>query len=88
MNNDKKLITVENGNKVEYDIIIEFTSNKNGKNYIAYTNNIKDENDNIKVFIATYELDKKDNSLYVLRTIENKEEIDMFNNILDDIKNS
>lgn len=88
MSNDRKLITVENGNKVEYDVIIEFTSNKNGKHYVAYTNNIKDENDNVKVFIATYEIDKNDESLYVLHPIENQEEINMFNNILEDLRNS
>lgn len=87
MRNSKKLITVENGKKVKYDIIIEFKSNNNNKKYIAYTNNSKDENGNTKVFIATYEIDENDKELYILYPIETKLEIDMINNILEDLKN-
>lgn len=80
---DKKLVTIENEKKVEYDIIIEFTSNKNNKQYIAYTDNQKDEKGNLKIYIANY---TKNNELYKLVPIESKEEIDMFNSILEEIK--
>lgn len=85
---NKKIVTIENNKKVEYDVIISFTANQNQKNYIAYTKNEKDENGNVKIFIATYEVDKNNNDLYNLKQIETQEEIDMFNEILEELKNN
>lgn len=85
---DKKLITRQNDKIVEYEIIIEFKSNKNNKEYIAYTDNSRDELNNLRVYISSYEKDSKDNDLYILNPITDKEEIKMINNILNDIKES
>ena len=84
MEESKKLITIENGKKIQYDIIIEFSSNKNNKNYVVYTNNIKDNNGNVNVLSAIYEKDIKNENIYTLHPIESKEELDMINNILKD----
>jgi len=80
----KKFITIKNGNTVEYNVVIEFTSKDNNKKYVAYTNDEKDENGNTKVFLATYEVDTNNNDLYILTPIETQEEIDMFSNLLKD----
>ena len=84
MEESKKLITIENGKKVQYDIIIEFSSNKNNKNYVVYTNNIKDNNGNVNVLSAIYEKDIQNENIYILHPIKSKEELDMINNILKD----
>lgn len=82
----RKIITVKDGNILEYSVVIEFTSKDTNKKYVAYTNDERDENGNTKVFLATYEIDKNNNDFYILTPIETQEEIDMFNSILQDIK--
>ena len=51
---ERIFVTIENGKKVEYDIIIQFTSNENGKKYIAYTNNKKNSDGKIEILCAYY----------------------------------
>ena len=48
----KKIITVKDGNILEYNVVIEFTSKDTNKKYVAYTNDERDENGNTKVFLA------------------------------------
>lgn len=79
----KKLITVENGNKVEYNIIVEFTSKNNNKHYVAYTNNKKNKDGHLEVLIAYYTIEQ---DLYVLTPITNSEEIEMVNSILNELR--
>ena len=76
---DKKFITIEDGVEKTYDIILEFTSNDTKKQYVFYT----DKNQS-NICVAYY---KVENDMYILNPIENKDEIDMCKNILEDIKN-
>ena len=77
---DKKLITMENGVKKTYDIILEFTSNDTKKQYVFYNDKEKKE-----IYIAYYKIE---NNMYILSPIVNNDEIEMCKNILEDIKNS
>lgn len=80
---NKKLLTKVNNEVKQYDIILEFTSKETNKNYIIYTDNKKDINNNIIIYCGTYIIEDE---LYVIRTIETEEEIEMCNNILKDLK--
>lgn len=81
---ENKTIVIKEDNKLkQYEVIIEFTSNITNKNYIAYTDGIKDELNNLKIYISYYE---KDDDIYILNPITNQEEINMVNNILNEIK--
>lgn len=81
---ERIFVTIENGKKVEYDIIIQFTSNENGKKYIAYTNNKKNSAGKIEILCAYYEIQ---DDLYILTPIINEDEIVMFNQILKELGN-
>ena len=75
----KTFKTVENNEIKEYEILLEFTSNENKKNYVFYKDKLKNE-----INIAYYELKDK---LYILMPIIDEKEKEMCKNILEDIKN-
>ena len=72
-------VTIKDGKIIEYNILLEFTSNDNGKKYIFYTDEL-----NKNIYISYYRIE---NDLYILEPIKNQEEIDMCMNILEDLKN-
>lgn len=76
---NKKFITVLNGEKKEYSIILEFTSNVTGKDYVFYYD------DETKVINYAYY--KIDGDMYIVEPIESEEEKIMCQNIINDIKN-
>ena len=45
----------ENGNEVVYDVLFTFDNDETGKSYIAYTDNTKDEQGNIRVYANIYD---------------------------------
>ena len=77
---NKKLVTKENGVIKEYDIILEFTKEDTKKQYVFYSDRNKKE-----IYMAYYKIE---NDLYILMPIENKDEIDMCKDILEEIKNT
>lgn len=79
---EKKLITIENGEKVEYEILIEFESNKTNKNYVAYLDKEDDEG-NAKVKFASFTLN---DGIYTLSEIEIEEEFEMFKTIIEEVQ--
>ncbi len=83
---DRKLITMKDGKRVEYDIIIQFTSSKKNKNYVGYTDYSKDSNGNSIVYVSTYEKDPKDENLYILSEIKNQDEIEAIKQMINDLK--
>ena len=55
MNENKKLkITDSSGKTSEYDIITAFVWAKTNKNYIVYTDNTKNENNDLNVYASIY----------------------------------
>lgn len=76
---DKKIKTEKDGEIVEYNILLEITSNDNGKKYIFYT-----DESNKQIYISYYRIE---DDLYILEPINNQKEVDMCMNILEDIQN-
>ena len=55
MENSKTLkLADESGQEVEYEILIAFKWTKTNKNYIVYTDNTYDENENLNVYASVY----------------------------------
>lgn len=56
MNEHKKISTIlSNGTKVEYDVILTFTSAINNKNYVIYTDNTYDQANKLRFYAAIYD---------------------------------
>lgn len=73
MENDLNFVkTVDkDGNEVMCDVLFTFDSEETGKSYIAYTDNTKDEEGNVRVYAGTY---NKEDPSEPLKNIESKEE--------------
>ena len=80
---DKQLLTKVNGEIKKYDIIIDFTSNDTNKNYVFYTDNTKNENGEVIIYMGSYIIEDE---LYVISPIKTDEEKELCNNILRDLK--
>ena len=59
----KLIITNNEGKQLECDVLFTFDSDETGKSYIAYTDNTKDENGNIRVYASIYDPTGEDLSL-------------------------
>ncbi len=53
---EKKIlkITDKNGKEMEYEILSTFLFAKTEKNYVIYTDNIKDEQGNLNIYASIY----------------------------------
>ena len=84
MDKDGKLIIKnDKGEVLECDVLFTFDSEETGKSYIAYTDNTKDENGNIKVYANIY--DPNGESLK-LEPITTEKEWKAINNILTSVQ--
>lgn len=81
---DKKVLklTDKNGKEMEYEILCAFYLPKTKKNYVAYTDNTKDNQGNLNVFSSIYYPD--DNSK--LDSIETEEEWNIVKIMLEGLK--
>ena len=70
--NTKLIINDRNGQKNEYDILLTFHFNKTNKQYIVYTDNKYNENDELNIYANIYE----NNELKNIETEEEWNEID------------
>jgi len=46
--------TLEDGTKIEYDVILTFHNDNNNKDYIVYTDNKYDSENKLRIFASTY----------------------------------
>ena len=84
---DNKIVVInEKGKKVEYEVLFTFESDETERNYIVYTDNKKDKNDNIKVYASIYEEDK--NGKIEMLPIESEKEWKVIETILESIQNN
>lgn len=80
--NNKKIFTVfQNGIKKEYDVILTFKNERNGKDYIVYTDNVYDEFNKLKIYAALYNPLTSE----FLGYVEDKEEWKDIINLLDNV---
>ena len=69
LQNNKKIYTInKDGNKVEFDVIFTFKNEENGKDYIVYTDNSKDETGNIQVYASIYHPEEGNGRLEAIET--------------------
>lgn len=77
-----------NGTIKEYDAILTYHSEEYNKHYVVYTDNIYDENDELIIYISSYNLINPET---IVKSIEDKEEYNKIkteiNKILLTIKN-
>ena len=79
---NKKIFTVlKNGEKIYYDVILTFKSKKTLKNYVVYTDNDIDLDNNLKVYAAIY---NPDNFEFIAPVESNDEWIEI-NNLLEEV---
>ena len=83
MIDERKIFTVlENGMKKSYDVILTFKNERNGKDYIVYTDNTYDEDNKLRIYAALYNPLTNE----FLGYVENKEEwrdiIKLLDNVL------
>ena len=45
------------GNEIEFEVLFTFESDETKKNYMVYTDNTKDENDNVRVYASVFVTD-------------------------------
>ncbi len=74
----------DDGIEVECEVLFSFESEETGKNYIVYTDNTLDEDDNTRVFASIYDPDEEET---VLQPIETDEEWAIIEKILDALQN-
>ena len=72
---------LEDGTRIEYDVILTFKSEKNNKDYIVYTDNEIDSYNKLKIYAAIY--DPLTNEF--LEVPESKEEWYEINKVLDKV---
>ena len=86
---NKNILTVLNNKKEEevFEILFEFYDAKSGKNYVGYTDNKKDEFDNLLVYASTFDPTGEDKTLYPIETEEEWDIIETIFSKLPDINN-
>ena len=73
---DKKILTItEDGIDKEYEILLAYIWSKTGKNYVVYTDNTKDEEDNLNIYASIY-YPGDDTRLDPIETEEEWEQVD------------
>lgn len=68
MEDSKFTLIDDKGNEITYDVLFTFESEETNKNYIAYTDNSKDEEGNVQVFASIYYPDEKNTRLEEIKT--------------------
>ena len=77
----RKIFTVlENGMKKSYDVILTFKNERNGKDYIVYTDNTYDEDNKLRIYAALYNpltneflgyVENKEEWRYIIKLLDN-----------------
>ena len=84
MSEDNTLILIDkNGKEKKYEIITSFYLNSTKKNYVVYTDNVKDEDGDISIYALIVHPDDDTK----LEKVESEEEWKIIENILEEMKN-
>lgn len=81
---DENTFTIinDNGEEIKCEILFTYCDHKTGKNYIAYTDNTSDEDENTKVFASIFNPEEENP---ILLPIETDEEWAMIEKILENL---
>jgi len=58
----------DEGKEVKYDVLFTFQSEETNKDYIVYTDNSKDEENNIQVYASIYHPEEEHSKLEAIET--------------------
>lgn len=83
INDEKLIITDEEGKTLEFEVLFTFDSDEFKKSYIAFTDNSTDENGNIKVYANIYDPSGEDKTL---GEINSEEEWHVIENLLSSLQ--
>ena len=78
---EKVKLIDENNEEKEYDILLTFDLEESNKNYMAYTDNSKDENGNTKIFVSSFDPNEDEYKLNPL----SDEEYDMCKEVIESL---
>ena len=78
MENKKTFKSMVDGIEKEFEVLYTFKSNKNNKDYVIYTDNSYDENNNLSIFASIYYPFDLEKELEYIETEEEWEEIEKF----------
>ena len=71
---------IEDGKTITCDVVMTFTDDNNGINYIIYTDGTADEDGDLEIYASRYIVNDND---YILSPIENDYEWDLIDNMLE-----
>lgn len=71
MENNKLVLTV-NDEEITYDILLNI-EDVNGKNYVVYTNNEKNDNGDVITYVAEYKLNSETGNIKLISIKDDKE---------------
>lgn len=74
----------ENGVDKEYTTLLTFYNDRSKKNYVVYTDEIRDEDDNFNIFASSY---NPESSVFRLDPIKDEKEWDTINEVLNNLIN-
>lgn len=78
MENKKTFKCMIDGIEKEFEVLYTFKSNKNNKDYVIYTDNSYDENNDLSIFASIYYPFDLEKELENIETEEEWEEIEKF----------
>lgn len=82
---DDKLILKYKGKEITKRILLTFDSNDNGKSYIVYTDDKKDDNGNIICEVGAYD---SSSEVIELSPVTDEEELNTVRELIDYVKNN
>jgi len=80
-NENKFTFVKENGEEVECEVVFDFYSEEMSKNYMLFTDNTKDEDGNLNVYVYYTDPDNDD-----LIPVEDEKEFEIVNKIFQEYK--
>lgn len=84
MNKENTFKVVDkNGKETQFEVLFTFESDETNKNYIVYTDNTKDDKDNVRVYASIFEPDAEPLELLPIKT---EREWKIIETILDSIQ--
>lgn len=84
MNKENIFKVVDNdGNEIEFEVLFTFESDETKKNYMVYTDNTRDENDNVRVYASVF---KPEAEPLELLPVETEREWKIIETILESIE--
>lgn len=85
MNNKTTITIIKDGKEISCDIYFTFISEETNKGYVAYTDHSLNENGEENIYMASY---NPDIGIDELKDVTDEKEIDMFNEVINKVKQS